>query len=149
MCFVLWLPLLLLGVDSQLMPLNVTFLGQTLPDHAFVDINDVGNNNDGSDSVQCFTGSVTNRGWYFPNETKLPDSNESGLYQQRLESRVDLRQNGSVTVSGMYRCEVRVGFERRIFYVGLYTAESGEGNDSNIFCINISGIRCSYTFGKQ
>ena len=49
---VLWLLLLVLEVHSQL---NVTFLGQTLPVHAFVDINDVGNSNDGSDSIQCLT----------------------------------------------------------------------------------------------
>ena len=114
----------------MLPPLSVTFLGQILPNHAFVDINDVGNNNDGSDSVQCLTGSVGNCGWIFPNGTRLPESNRNGLYQQRLESRIDLRWNGSAIVtSGMYGCEVRVGVERRVFYVGLYRAESGEGND--------------------
>ena len=40
--FILWLLLLLLEVDSQLLPLNVTFRGQILPDHGFVDINHVG-----------------------------------------------------------------------------------------------------------
>ena len=127
--FVWWQLLLLLEVDSQFPSLSVTFLGQTLPNHSFVDINDVGNSNDGSDSVQCLTGSLTNRGWIFPNGTRLPESNRNGLYQQRLESQVYLRRNGSAIVSGMYGCEVRVGFERRVLYVGLYATESGGGND--------------------
>ena len=128
--FVFWLLLLLLEVDSQLLPpLSVTFQGQTLPNHAYVNINDVGNNNDGSDSVQCLTGSVSNRGWIFPNGTTLPESNRNGLYQHKLENQTDLRRNGSGTVSGMYGCEVRVGLERRVFYVGLYAAERGGGND--------------------
>ena len=130
--FVVWLPLLLLEVHSQqqLPSLNVTFQGQTLPDHSFVDINDVGHSNDGSDSVQCFTGSVSNRGWIFPNGTGLPESNENGLYQSMPENQtVDLRRNGNATVSGMYGCQVKVGIETRVFYVGLYRQERGEGND--------------------
>ena len=76
--------LLLLGLflslaNSQNFP-HVSFSGQTLANHSYVDISLVGSDPSGSDSVQCITDLVTccsgaqgpHRGdWRFPDGTKL------------------------------------------------------------------------------
>ena len=50
-CLLLWS---LVEVHSQTAP-YVSFMGEILPNHAFVDLSLVGNANDGSDSIQCHT----------------------------------------------------------------------------------------------
>ena len=70
----------LVEVHSQTFP-YVSFNGQTLANHSYVDLSLVGNDGSGSDSVQCHTDLSTccssNQGphrgdWYFPNGTRLP-----------------------------------------------------------------------------
>ena len=77
--------LLLLGlfwslVYCQTFP-YVSFRGQTLPNHSYVDLSQVGDDPSGSDGVQCITDLTTccantdgpHRGdWYFPDGTRLP-----------------------------------------------------------------------------
>ena len=64
----------------------VSFMGQTLANHSYVDLSTVGSGYDGSDSVQCHTDLSTccsnaqgpHRGdWYFPNGTRLPFASSS------------------------------------------------------------------------
>ena len=68
-------------------------MGETLPNHAFVNLSLVGNADDGSDSVQCHTDLSTccsgaqgaDRGdWYFPSAVRLGFPSGSGyIYEAR------------------------------------------------------------------
>ena len=83
--------LLLLGLfwslaHSQRVP-YVSFMSQTLANHSYVDLSQVGNDGSGSNSVQCHTdldtcctsGDGGHRGdWYFPDGTRLPFSGGGG-----------------------------------------------------------------------
>ena len=94
----------LVEVHSQAEYPYVSFMGETLPNHAYVDLSLVGRDDSGSDSVQCHTDLDTcctgvqgiHRGhWYSPgSEERLPfssDSSESGdIREARVAQRVDL-----------------------------------------------------------
>ena len=137
--------LLLLGlfwslVYCQTFP-YVSFMGQTLANHSYVDLSQVGSDGSGSDSVQCITDLRTccsgphgpHRGdWYFPDGTRLPFSRD--IYEQRGDQRVDLRRRNSATPpGGIYRCDIPTNavydnndiLVRDTVYVGLYTASGG------------------------
>ena len=73
-------PLLWSLILSQHTVPYVSFMGQTLVNHSYVDISQVGNDVSGSDSVQCHTDLSTccsgaqgpHRGdWYFPDGNRL------------------------------------------------------------------------------
>ena len=132
----------LVEVNSQTFP-YVSFMGQTLANHSYVDLSLVGD--DGSDSVQCHTDLGTcctsdwgsHRGdWYFSNGDRLGFSNGNGdIYEQRAAQRVDLRRSNSATSPvGIYRCEIPTiavhddddtSVRCAPVYVGLYTASGG------------------------
>ena len=104
----------LVEVHSQTVP-YVSFMGETLPNHAFVDLSLVGNAIDGSDSVHCHTDLSTccggaqgsDRGdWYFPSGDRLPFNSPDVVYQSRAGQRVDLRRNDNADTSGIYRCTI-------------------------------------------
>ena len=125
----------LVEVRSQTFPF-VSFMGQTLPNHSYVNLSLVGNDVSGSDSVQCHTDLSTccsgaqgiHRGdWYFPDGTGLPDTGDT--YEQREAQRLDLRHGNSATSpSGVYRCDIATVAVhddtnisvRDTVYVGLY-----------------------------
>ena len=131
----------LVEVHSQTAP-YVSFMGETLPNHAYVNLSLVGNDGSGSDSVQCHTDLSTccrgsegiHRGdWYSPDsETRLPFSVESGdIYEFRGAQRVDLRhRNNAGMPSGIYRCRIPTNAVhdnddisvRESVYVGLYAS---------------------------
>ena len=76
---------------------RLSFMGQTLANHSYVDITTVGESD--SDSVQCITDLSTccsgtqgiHRGdWYFPDGDRLPFSGD--IYENRGAQRVDLRR---------------------------------------------------------
>ena len=142
--FVFLLSLFWSVVCSQTFP-YVSFLGQTLANHSYVDLSLVGDDYDGSDIVQCHTDLTTccssrqgpHRGdWYFPNGDRLPFSGSGDVFKIRLAQRVDLRRSNSATSPvGIYRCGiqteavhdddyylVRLG---ATVYIGLYTASGG------------------------
>ena len=116
----------------------VSFLGETLATHSYVNLSLVGDvhvNN--SDSVQCHTDLSTccgstqgpNRGdWYFPNGTRLPFIGSGDVFESREAQRVDLRQTrGNNTVPGIYRCDISTNAVHDTdssvgdtLYVGLY-----------------------------
>ena len=136
----LLLPLLLVvEVQCQTAP-YVSFMGQTLADHSYVDISLVGT---GSDSVQCHTDLSTccsntegsHRGdWYFPYGVRLPLPDGSDIVESRHVQRVDLRRNRGTGPTGIYRCDIPTvavhhsteNSVRASVYVGLYTSTGGK-----------------------
>ena len=118
----------------------VTFKGNTIPNHGYVNLGLVGDDPSGSNNVlQCHTDLNTccrnmdgsHRGdWYFPNGTRL-QFNSPGLvfYENREAQRVDLRRrNNANSPVGIYRCGIPTSADpsvRATVYVGLYTASGG------------------------
>ena len=135
------LPLLLVvEVKCQTAP-YVSFVGQTLADHSYVDISQVGNDVSGRDTVQCHIDlntccsgdQGTHRGdWYFPNGTRLPIPGGSSLLVEfRLAQRVELRRNRDTGPTGIYRCDIATDAfpdydMRETVHVGLYTSNRGK-----------------------
>ena len=112
--------LLLLGlfwslVYGQTFP-HVSFMGQTLANHSYVDISLVGSSGSGSNSVRCITDLATccshtdgpYRGdWYFPDGTRLPFSVGGDNFESRGSQRVDIRHNTNAnSPTGIYRCDI-------------------------------------------
>ena len=139
--------LLLLGfllplANFQSFP-HVSFRGQTLANHSYVDLNLVGSDPSGSDSVQCITDLTTccsgghgaHRGdWYFPDETRLPLSGGGDIFESRGAHRVALHhRNNADSPSGVYRCSIgtnavhghHYNSERESVFVGLYGNNRG------------------------
>ena len=122
-------------VYSQTVP-RISFKGNNLPNHSYIDLTLVGSNDDGIDSVQCHSNHQkccsgaqgSHRGdWFFPNGTRLsfPSNVPNLVYESRLALRVDLRVRGSPSLlSGVYHCEIATtatsNDNRETFYVGLY-----------------------------
>ena len=131
----------LVEVHSQTFP-YVSFNGQTLANHSYVDLSLVGNHSSGSDRVQCHTDVNTcctplwggHRGdWYFPNGTRLPFHGNSGIYKTRGGQKVGLSRNRGTSPTGIYRCDIPTNAVhdtdisvRDTVYVGLYTASGGK-----------------------
>ena len=125
-------------VHSQTAP-YVTFMGETLPNHSYVDLSLVGGANH---SIQCHTDldsccsnteGVHRGDWYPPgNETRLPFTGD--VYEQRTSQRVDLRRRNNADMpSGIYRCDIPINAVhdendigvRASVYVGVH-ASGGE-----------------------
>ena len=125
-------------VHSQTEYPYVSFMGETLPNHAYVDLSLVGSS--GSDSVQCHTDLRTcchsnqgvHRGDWIPpdGEQNLPFANNASadIYEVRGYKRVDLRsRNNADMPSGIYHCDIAVHDDdnitvRESVYVGLYAS---------------------------
>ena len=99
-----------MDVHSKSYP-YVSFKGQTLANHSYVNFSLVGPLQSGSDSVQCHTDLTTcctggqgiHRGdWYFPNGTRLPLPGISDIRESREKKRVDLRRWSATSPTGMY-----------------------------------------------
>ena len=116
----------------------VSFMGQALADHSYVDLSTVGSDN--SNSVQCHTDLNTccsgpqgsHRGdWYFPDGTRLPFSGDTN--EGRGAQRVDLRQTSATGPTGIYRCDIPTRAVHDVIdisvrdtvYVGLYVGSGG------------------------
>ena len=141
----------LVEVHSQTEYPYVSFMGETLPNHAYVDLSLVGNDGSGSDSVQCHTdldSCCTSQGihrgdWNAPgSEMRLPFS--SDIYEVCGYHRVDIRRRNNADMpSGIYRCDIPTNTVhdddditvRESVYVGLYA--SG-GIYTSVSCIIIS-----------
>ena len=132
--------LFLVDVRCQTFP-YVSFMGQTLANHSYVDLSDVGTSE--NSSVQCHTDLSTccnnvqgsHRGdWYFPNGDRLQFSGD--IYEARVAQRVDLRRVSSAMSSpvGIYCCDIPTEAVnddsdisvRATVYVGLYTDSGGK-----------------------
>ena len=146
--FLLWS---LVEVHSQTAP-NLTFMGETLPNHSYVDLSLVGGSGSG-DEVVCRTdlitccngGSGPDRGdWFFPNGDRLQFRN-GALVERRLDQRVELirgAESGSIP-SGIYRCSIETiavhsadntdTTTRETVYVGLYDSGGDQAIYHHIF----------------
>ena len=127
----------LVDVHSKSCP-YVSFKGQTLANHSYVNFSLVGDLQNGSDSVQCRTDLTTcctggqgiHRGdWYFPNGTRLPLPGRSDIRESRENKRVDLRHWSATSPTGMYHCDIATTdhnetTQKRV-YVGLYANGGG------------------------
>ena len=127
----------LVKVHSQMVPF-LTFMGNNLPNHSYVDLTLVGNDGDGSDSVQCHTDLSTccsrfegdDRGdWYGPSQDRLlfPFMRGADIVEERTAQRVDLRRRNNGSTSGIYRCDIETvavtgGNSQETVYVGLYSS---------------------------
>ena len=130
-------------VHSQTFP-YVSFMGQTLVNHSYVNYDLVGRPDqplNNPHSVECHTDLTTccsgsdgvHRGdWYFPDGTRLPVPQSTGIFEVRDSQRVDLRRNyQALTPSGIYRCGIAVynvsdmSVRDLSVYVGLYDINGG------------------------
>ena len=139
--------------QSQTFP-YVSFMGQTLVNHSYVDlslvrrdINGSGSlvrngSNNSSEIVQCHTdmknccssAQGSYRGdWYFPNGTRLPFPGDGEIFESRGAQRVYLRYKSGISPSGIYRCDIPTNAVhhtsnnsvRDTVYVGLYQFYQG------------------------
>ena len=137
-------------VHSQTRYPVVSFLGETLPNHAYVNLSLVGDNYN-FDGVRCHTDLDTccrsSQGdhlgdWFFPNEEILPHFTAStDIVEARGPQRVDIwRRNNNVDQpSGIYRCDIPTNAVhddidisvRDSVYVGLYA--SGGNLETKMF----------------
>ena len=99
----------------------VSFMGQILPDHSYVDLNTVD-----SDSVLCHTDLSTccsgsqgyHRGdWYFPGGDRLLFSGD--MYEARGAQRVDLRRTTATGPTGIYCCYISTEAVHRDGYISV------------------------------
>ena len=142
----------LVTVHSQTVP-YVSFMGDILPNHAYVDITIVGEDiSDPGDTVRCNTdldtccsGSNFHRGdWYFPDGDILLNAMGSGdIYKFRGDLVIHLRRrNNAMSPSGIYHCEIptiAVNDDNDFImgesvYVGLYPPNEGN-HFITLYCI--------------
>ena len=131
---IIYLRLALVEVHSQTAH-YLTFMGNNILNHSYVDLNNVGNDNGNADAVQCHdlttccsSTHCPDRGdWYFPYGTRLPLSGNGNVSEGRIAQQVVLRYTGSGGTSGIYHCDIETvavndndGHET--VYVGLYTS---------------------------
>ena len=124
----------LVEVHSQTAP-YISFMGNNIPNHSYVDLNTVGEIID-TNTVQCHTdltsccGGVQgpDRGdWYFPDGNRLPFPSLVNVYEDRRDRLVYLRHRGSGGISGIYRCDIETNAVNNnsgnvSLFVGLYTS---------------------------
>ena len=121
----------------------LSFKGNNLPNNSYVDISQIGNAGDGSDSVQCISeldyccNNRTSRliaDWYFPNGAQLNFPGDPGnIYESRGTHRADLHRRGMATLpTGIYDCiipfNISIPLERKMLYVGVYNDQEGIDN---------------------
>ena len=133
--FLIWS---LVEVHSQIPPAPyVSFMGETLPDHNYVNLSLVGSYYSGDEVVchtdlttYCYNDAGPDRGdWYFPNGDRLLFLGYHSLAERRDFQRVELiREDRSDSIpSGIYRCDIKTravhsddNTARETVYVGLY-----------------------------
>ena len=125
----------LVEVHSQTTTPFISFRGNTLVNHSYVDFTQVGRAAlDGSDSVRCrselercCSGSQGDlRGdWFFPSGVVLPfPGGGDDPFEGRGAQAVDIRRTTALSPSGIYRCDIAFDSDeplaRETFYVGVY-----------------------------
>ncbi|CAI8051449.1 Receptor-type tyrosine-protein phosphatase F [Geodia barretti] len=150
-------------------------MGQTLANHSYVDISQVGRPDiGGGEGVQCITDLATcctSTGgphlgdWYFPDGSRLQFAGDGGdTFEFRTDKRVDLRRNTNAnSPTGIYRCDIPTGAVhddddisvRDTVYVGLYTANGGtltissiETDQLTLTCISTGGPATTVTWTR-
>ena len=143
----------LVEVYSQTVP-YVSFMGDILPNHAYVDLTTVGEDISASgDTVRCHTDLNTcctdydgiHRGdWYFPDGDALLNADGGGdIYRRRDAQVIHLRRrNNATSPSGIYHCEIETvavndndidTITGETVYVGLYPPNEGMGYNTFSF----------------
>ena len=146
LAFLLNLLCFLVEVHSQTEYPYVSFMGVNLPNHAYVDLTQVGNDiSDPGNTVRCHTDLSTcctgaqgiHRGdWYFPNGSVLAAGGGGGnIYRSRAAQVVHLhRRNDATSPSGIYHCDIETNsvhdndvniIAGKRVYVGLYPPSGG------------------------
>ncbi|CAI8044775.1 Neogenin (Fragment) [Geodia barretti] len=179
MYYLLMLSLLwpLVEVHSQTFP-HLSFMGQTLANHSYVDLGQVGRPDDGGEGVRCITDLTTcctgsdgsHRGdWYFPNGTRLPiPASDVDTFEAREPQRVDIHRNTNAkSPTGIYRCDIPTNAVhddddisvRDTVYVGLYTASGGDvsisggltfdSDQGTLTCISTGGPATTVTWTRD
>ena len=136
----------LVAVHSQTEYPYVSFMGDILPNHAYVDLTTVGEDidSDPGDTVRCHTDLTTccsgndnfHRGdWFFPDGNALANAAGGGdIYKHRGDQVIHLRRrNDAMSPSGIYHCEIptiAVNDDNDFImgesvYVGLYPPNEG------------------------
>ena len=121
----------LVEVHSQTTTPFISFQGNTLANHSYVDFSEVGQAADRSDSIRCRSelsrccseaqGDL--RGdWFFPSGVVLPFP---GLTNDSFEGRgaqtVDLRCISALSPSGIYRCDIAFDSDEPLARETFYT----------------------------
>ena len=144
----LLLLLFLVEVHSQQQTFPyVSFMGQALANHSYVDLSTVGSASDNSDSVVCHTdlstccaGGQTGQGihrgnWYFPDGTVLPFIGNSVPFGLgRGAQFAVIRRTTATGPTGIYRCRIATNAVHsdtdisvgETVYVGLYPTDGGK-----------------------
>ena len=139
--FLLWS---LVEVHSQTAP-YLTFMGETLPDHSYVDLSalgDIGNEDDHvvchTDLTTCCGGSLDRGYWYSTAGTELPGAggaatNPIVLMRGPQVARLIRGTNSDDAPSGLYRCIIETNADNgpgspspdkgfgETLYVGVYS----------------------------
>ena len=135
LCLLLWS---LVEVHSQTEFPYVSFMGETLPNHAFVDLTLVGYILT-DEGLQCHTDLTTccnrssgqHRGdWYFPDGSRLLFWDDGVVIEFRKNQQVDIHRNyyNAIPPSGIYRCDIPTNAVhndsdisvRETVYTGIY-----------------------------
>ena len=125
-------------VQSETFPF-LTFMGNNIPNHSFVDLNAVDAD---KNTVACRTNLLTccsgaqgpDRGdWYTPNGNILPFS--GSMAEGRGAKIVHLKYTGTGGISGIFRCDIETNDVRNndgheTLYVGLYAS----GGKKHVVC---------------
>ena len=136
--FLLWS---LVEVHSQTAP-YLTFMGETLPNHSYVDLSALGELDNVDDHVVCHTDLDTccggydryNRGyWYFPNGDPLPGAAGTGaadnpivLMRTLLVVRLIRGTGPGNAPSGLYRCTIETNAVNDPYYTLSPDSINGE-----------------------
>ena len=137
----------LVEVQSQTEYPYISFMGRNLPNHSYVNLSQVGQEQDGSDSdtIQCHTDletcclddqEVPRGDWFAPgSETRLGIWNQTGdMFQSRQLQVVHLhRRNDATGPIGIYLCVIATNAVNNVsdgsvgdtLYVGLYGSGGG------------------------
>ena len=138
----LWSPV---EVQSQTEYPYISFMGNPLPNHSYVDLSQVGRDRDttNNNTIQCHTDLVTccrvgiHRGhWFAPgSNTRLPFiAAGSDIYETHTDQKVHLhRRNNANGPSGIYRCVIPTNAVHddsdesvgETVYIGLYGSGGG------------------------
>ena len=149
LCVLLCLLWSLVEVQSQAEYPYISFMGNPLPEHSYIDLSQVGRDRDtiNNNTVQCHTDLVTccyynssvgiHRGdWFAPgSNTRLPFIDDGGdIYETLTYQMVHLRRrNNANGPSGLYRCVIPTNAVHddsdqsvgETVYIGLYVSGGG------------------------
>ena len=81
----------------------------------------------------CFSGPSPGNHWYFPNGSRVENTDTLPYYRRRTDAKFDppgrviLHRNPGATTTGVFRCEILdASGAFQSLYLGIYTATTGE-----------------------